>query len=703
MTNKNLENELTVFLIATEKEKNYNEALEALNNQTVSFQFKQILDVEPINEAFNEMLKQCNTPYFCQIDEDMILNSDAIETMYNQIKNVSPNVAMIRFKLLDKYLSKIIGSVIIYNNDISQNFYWENTPFSDLNRHEKIRNAGYDILTKDDVLGIHHPYWSKCAIFRKFAIRSEKVKALDIKDDIFLKSLISKLKTCLSELDLFALLGYCIGAFKKSQHEKDYSTLLMNEFKILNNIFGNNFNDNKCSYYEFITMEKNNLVRSLSKYINLEIVSSMEEIKQSKKPIIIWNGYTVLKNQHCSWKQKLINYCKENNRVYYIFERGSLPNCLFLDKHGFLNDSSSYNKENWKRELDYNQNNQIENFIKDFINDSSSLEKQQTENFESLNIDSNNKIAFVPFQVYNDTVMQLWADWVENQENYYQVINNLAKELPDWTFIVKNHPVQIAKRFPLFKSNLSNIVYADNVHYKDCIKNSDIVITINSSIGLQAMMWGKPVLILGEAFYQFDEINHKIKNYNDLKNYLQYQMYREPDFNLAKQFIYFLKFNFYTSAKLKKIGINSTNLEYIDKLIFESPYNNTKVITNFEKSQNINLTTLQEFLKILNHNEIYPCFIESSCLEVVKNKNIVNCKELFINVSLSNECMNDLKNAGFIINDNRIKKEDLNVYISYSENIKTKKWYCENFEIRVPFPVVQYLQYHYSENWRNRK
>ena len=174
MYKKNLEDKITIFLIANEKEKNYHEALDALNNQTVSFTFKQILDIEPLSTAFNQMLERCETPYFCQIDEDMVLKTNAIKTMYDTINKAWSNTAMVRFKLFDEYLQKIIGSVIIYDYEISKQFIWENTPNSDLLRYSKILQLGYKISTKNNVLGVHHPYWNLLSIFRKFAIEPKK-------------------------------------------------------------------------------------------------------------------------------------------------------------------------------------------------------------------------------------------------------------------------------------------------------------------------------------------------------------------------------------------------------------------------------------------------------------------------------------------------------------------------------------------------
>jgi hypothetical protein len=48
---------------------------------------REIKDVSPMSAAFQKMIDECDTDYYIQVDEDMILYKDSIEIIYDLIKN----------------------------------------------------------------------------------------------------------------------------------------------------------------------------------------------------------------------------------------------------------------------------------------------------------------------------------------------------------------------------------------------------------------------------------------------------------------------------------------------------------------------------------------------------------------------------------------------------------------------------------------
>ena len=82
----NLKNELTVFLITTEGEPNFNESYNALKNQKdVNFNLEIIKDYYPLSVAFQEMLIRCKTKYYieCFTPETEILMEN------NELKKIN--------------------------------------------------------------------------------------------------------------------------------------------------------------------------------------------------------------------------------------------------------------------------------------------------------------------------------------------------------------------------------------------------------------------------------------------------------------------------------------------------------------------------------------------------------------------------------------------------------------------------------------
>ena len=111
--------------------------------------------------------------------------------------------------------------------------------------------------------------------------------------------------------------------------------------------------------------------------------------------------------------------------------------------------------------------------------------------------------------------------------------------------------------------SLTNLICADKNHYKACLHICDSVITINSGIGLQALIYNKCTFILGNAFYENRNLNIKIKHYSQLIKYLHSDF--KPDKVLTYRFLYWLKFKFYSSVGWQD-SIYKPNLKVITKI-----------------------------------------------------------------------------------------------------------------------------------------
>ena len=291
--------------------------------------------------------------------------------------------------------------------------------------------------------------------------------------------------------------------------------------------------------------------------INILYEPNIEKVKQSKLPLIVSCPYSCLKvKQRNQGRYDILSYFKKHNKTTYISEGGALPGCVFIDKNGFLANSSSYFEKNWNYPLNSEEKNKVENYIQTFINDNTTRKKQKScRANEDIFKEFKNKIkVFVPMQVWDDTTMIMFCGWVGTLEKFQQIVKELAKENDNIIFLVKNHP-----RCTKFKmKNSKNIQIVDRWHYKDCIKNCDAVLVINSGVGLQTMMWGKPTIIVGESFYQFENINYQAHNKAEILQLINTA--KKPDMEKVKRFIHWLRFKFY--CEVKGWEVYSINFEH---------------------------------------------------------------------------------------------------------------------------------------------
>ncbi|WP_288368455.1 polysaccharide synthesis/modification protein [uncultured Alcanivorax sp.] len=113
---------------------------------------------------------------------------------------------------------------------------------------------------------------------------------------------------------------------------------------------------------------------------------------------------------------------------------------------------------------------------------------------------------FVPFQVYDDTQILLHSPWVDSMESLYQILERCIPFLPEgWCFVIKEHP-SAKKSYEHLHANHSRILFANANDTQELIEGARLVITINSTVGIESLLLGRPVLTLGNAFYNIPEL-----------------------------------------------------------------------------------------------------------------------------------------------------------------------------------------------------
>ena len=130
------------------------------------------------------------------------------------------------------------------------------------------------------------------------------------------------------------------------------------------------------------------------------------------------------------------------------------------------------------------------------------------------------KYIYFPFHVPLDVQLTVRCPEFFAQES---VVEQIAKAVPpDYMLYIKEHPAAIGGHS---LKRLKKLLALDNVrllHSRhnsfDIIKNSACVVTINSKVGFEAIMQGKPVVVLGKTFYRNKGVTIDAENISDIKN-----------------------------------------------------------------------------------------------------------------------------------------------------------------------------------------
>ena len=248
-----------------------------------------------------------------------------------------------------------------------------------------------------------------------------------------------------------------------------------------------------------------------------------KEIKKYNPQIIaMWNGI--------KYPQFMLSdLAKEMNLKTLFFENGFLPDTTQADCKG-INALNSVSKDkNFYEKLDYYKKPLPDKLIP----------RSPVRKLKGNEINLKRDYIFVPFQVNYDSQIIKFSP-IKSMQKFFNLINEIAP-LFNFDFIIKVHPND--------KTNYSNLKSNKNVFFAtnptdELIKNSKAVITINSSVGIESLLFEKKVITLGDAFYNIEGIVKHIKNKNELIKILKNLDSWKIDAKLIKNFLGYLYYEY---------------------------------------------------------------------------------------------------------------------------------------------------------------
>ena len=133
------------------------------------------------------------------------------------------------------------------------------------------------------------------------------------------------------------------------------------------------------------------------------------------------------------------------------------------------------------------------------------LNKKLNRKYIQISELENQKYVFFPLHTEPEKALLVDAPFFTNQ---IEVIKNIAQSLPTGTrLIIKDHPKSYAKRPSSYYTkilNIPNVTLVDPLAPTfELVKHSQLVLTIAGSVGWEALLHKKPVIILGNTPYEF--------------------------------------------------------------------------------------------------------------------------------------------------------------------------------------------------------
>lgn len=125
---------------------------------------------------------------------------------------------------------------------------------------------------------------------------------------------------------------------------------------------------------------------------------------------------------------------------------------------------------------------------------------------------------FVPLQVQGDSQLRYFGGWIHDIPALIDAIDKAARFLPPgWHIRIKEHPSSTLSFADLVHNTQSGRCYLSNEEDTfEQVKHSQGVVTVNSSVGLQAFAFDRPVCVLGQAFFDFAPLVKQAGSQNEL-------------------------------------------------------------------------------------------------------------------------------------------------------------------------------------------
>jgi hypothetical protein len=231
-----LRDSVTVF-VTTVGYPTFQTCLDHLAAQDTVFTLKVIDHIAPMSAALQRMLDDCTTPYYIQVDEDMLLYPHAVRTLYERISSADPEVAMYVVALWDEHVERAIYGLKIYRHPIVSRYPYRNVNGCEWDQVRRLRADGFvDVRAplkgasrdSEDTLGLHGTSWTPHAAYLRYCALELKRRKGNRTHQWLVESahfMLDRFLRTRSQVDFYGLMGMLAATFSDSKAvgaEKDY-------------------------------------------------------------------------------------------------------------------------------------------------------------------------------------------------------------------------------------------------------------------------------------------------------------------------------------------------------------------------------------------------------------------------------------------------------------------------------------------------
>jgi capsular polysaccharide export protein len=280
-------------------------------------------------------------------------------------------------------------------------------------------------------------------------------------------------------------------------------------------------------YYQFLKLQIPWLVSTLHDRI----------ITHKIDMLVVWNG----KKFH---QEIAVKVAESLGIACVYFENGVLPDTTTMDFNG-VNAAASVPKK-----VQFYQNL---HFPFELGLPKNLVPRIGKKNHKKKEVSLPDKYIFVPFQVAYDTQILQYSPWIEDMYAFYKVLLSISKDI-DLPIVIKEHPSDRVSNYEnLYTSGDNSIIFSSG-NTQTLIENAELIMSINSSVVIESLLFSKRVIVLGDAFFAIDGIVKLASNKEEIVTLINNRMTWKVDHTLLENFLKYLYYCYLIPGSWKKPG-----------------------------------------------------------------------------------------------------------------------------------------------------
>ncbi|MDO8684359.1 MAG: hypothetical protein Q7N50_12845 [Armatimonadota bacterium] len=266
--------------------------------------------------------------------------------------------------------------------------------------------------------------------------------------------------------------------------------------------------------------------------------------------LVVWNGFSIPVGA-------AVAAARECGVKTLFCENGTLPGTLSMDPAGVnFNSSLTGKPPEFFRRITMDDAK-----VKDLLR--TPLQQRPLRNASGIqkgfhdHLSLPERYVLFAMQVHDDTQVLLFSPHLQSME---AAVTYVAEQVKDYNarsgdhvrLVVKEHPSDYGRvDYSSLRASFPDIYFLLTTPVNEALQDALAVLTLNSSVGVEALIRFRPVITLGEAFYNVPGVVRHVEPKEDLSKALSETIDQPIDRDLVTRFLYFLRYEYLVPVSVK--------------------------------------------------------------------------------------------------------------------------------------------------------